>query len=197
MIDWDERYGDSEYVYGTEPNTYLVSVQDKIPRGRVLCLCEGEGRNAVYLARQGYDVTAVDASAVGLAKASKLAQTHGVEIHTVVSNLNDFRIEPDAWDGIVSIFCHIPPDMRKKVHQQTVAGLKKGGVLVLEAYTPQQIAYGSGGPPVPELTMTLQQLHDELAGLAFIHACEFDRDVTEGKYHTGKGAVVQVLARKP
>lgn len=197
MVNWDERYSDPDYVYGTEPNDYLVSVVDHIPRGRVLCLCEGEGRNAVYLAQQGCEVTAVDASPVGLGKAQQLAAERGVDIQTFVSDLEHFQIGVDAWDAIVSIFCHVPPDLRARLHHQCIEGLKPGGVLVLEAYTPRQLEYGTGGPPVAELTMRLEALQRELDGLELIHAAELDREIVEGKYHTGKGAVVQIVARKP
>ena len=197
MRNWDERYRDPEYVYGTEPNGYLVSVIDRIQRGAVLCLCEGEGRNAVYLAEQGCEVTAVDASEVGLNKAQQLAAERGVDIRTIVSDLAHFRIQADAWDAIISVFCHVPPKIRAPLHRQCVAGLRAGGVLVLEAYTPRQIDKGTGGPPRAELTMHLEALERELAGLELLHAVEMDREVLEGKYHTGEGAVVQVLARKP
>lgn len=197
MIIWDERYSDADYVYGIEPNDYLVSVMDHIPRGEVLCLCEGEGRNGVYLAQQGCQVTAVDASPVGLRKARQLAAERGVDIQTIVSDLAAFQIGVDAWDAIVSIFCHVPPDVRAPLHRRCIEGLKPGGVLVLEAYTPRQLEYRTGGPPVAELTMSLEALQRELAGLEFLHAAELDREVVEGKYHTGKGAVVQIVARKP
>lgn len=197
MRNWDERYSDKDYAYGTEPNSYLASVIDRIPRGRVLSLCDGEGRNGVYLAQQGCEVTAVDASAVGLRKARRLAAERGVTIHTVVSDLARFRIEPESWDAIVSIFCHVPPDVRAPLHRRCVEGLKPGGVLILEAYTPDQLEYGTGGPPSAELTMQLDVLKRELADLEFLHGVELERDVIEGKFHTGKGAVVQVVARKP
>lgn len=193
---WDKRYSSEEYVYGKQPNDFLVSVIDQIPMGRVLCLAEGEGRNAVYLAKQGYEVLAVDSSSVGLAKARKLADEQGVEIQTQHMDLADFDITPDYWDAIVSIFCHVPPDIRSRLHQKVVAGLKPGGVLVLEAYTPKQIEMGTGGPPVAELTMSLVALESELNGLEFAHALECERDVIEGLFHTGRGAVVQLLARK-
>ena len=194
---WDERYSADEYIYGTEPNEFLAGVASQIPGGKVLCLAEGEGRNAVYLAGLGYEVTAVDASGVGLKKAQRLAKERGVKIRTIVSDLGEFEIEPDSWDGIVSIFCHVPPAIREPLHRKVVAGLRSGGMLVLEAYRPKQIEYGTGGPPVPELTMTLEGLRKELEGLEFKHAEELDRDVTEGLYHTGIGAVVQVVAVKP
>lgn len=197
QMTWDERYGADDYAYGTEPNGFLASVAERIPKGKVLCLAEGEGRNAVYLASLGYEVTAVDSSAVGMAKANKLAKERGVQIKTIVADLAQFDIERESWDGIVSIFCHVPPAIREPLHRKVVAGLKHGGVLVLEAYRPKQIEYGTGGPPVPELTMTLDSLNRELEGLEFQHAQELDRDVTEGLYHTGTGAVVQVVAVKP
>ncbi|TNF34330.1 MAG: class I SAM-dependent methyltransferase [Gammaproteobacteria bacterium] len=194
---WDQRYSANEYVYGKQPNDFLREVIERIPRGRVLCLAEGEGRNAVFLAEQGCEVLAVDASTVGLAKAMKLAGERGVSIHVQQADLADFQIMPESWDAIVSIFCHVPPAIRGDLHRRVVAGLKPGGLLVLEAYTPDQIALGTGGPPVPELTMTLAALTSELEGLEFLHAIECRRDVIEGIFHTGCGAVVQVLGHKP
>ena len=193
---WDDRYSEAGFAYGTEPNTFLVSVIDQIPRGKVLCLCEGEGRNAVFLAQNGCEVTAVDASSVGMHKAQQLATERGVKLQTIVSDLAHFTIEPAQWDAIVSIFCHVPPELRAQVHTQCVAGLKPDGVLVLEAYTPRQLEYKTGGPAVADMTMNLRALKDELHGLIFVHAVEIDRNVIEGKYHTGKGAVVQVVAKK-
>ena len=145
---WDERYSHTEFVYGTEPNDFLVSQVDALPMGRVLCLGEGEGRNAVWLAKRGFDVTAVDASRVGLDKALKFAAAQGGDIRVIHSDLTDYDIEPDAWDAIVSIFCHLPPALRRKIHAQVVMGLKPKGVFLLEAYTPAQLSLGTGGPAV-------------------------------------------------
>jgi len=194
---WDERYSQEEYVYGTEPNDFLRQHVDAIRKGRVLSLCEGEGRNAVFLATKGYTVTGVDSSSIGLSKAQKLATARGVSITTELADMADFSIAQNTWDGVVSIFCHIPPAMRAELHRQVVAGLKPGGVLVLEAYTPDQLALGTGGPKVKEMTMTAEDLRRELEGLEFDLVQELERDVTEGIFHTGKGAVVQLIARKP
>jgi len=195
-MSWDERYAEADFAYGTQPNNFMVDVITEIPKGRVLCLCEGEGRNAVYLAEQGYTVTAVDASAVGMAKAQRLATERGVTIETIVSDLGDFVIPINTFDAVVSIFCHVPKDLRIKVHQQVIHGLKKNGVLVLEAYVPKQLELATGGPPTAELMMDLQGLKVELEGLELIHAEEKVREIIEGKYHSGQGAVVQVVARK-
>ncbi len=193
---WDERYSEPGFAYGTEPNDFLRERAAQLQPGRTLSLAEGEGRNAVFLAGLGHEVTAVDASAVGLDKARQLAAERGLDIDTRVADLAAFEIEAGGWDNIVSIFCHLPPEVRRRLHRAVVAGLRPGGMLLLEAYTPAQIALGTGGPPVAELTMTLGALREELAGLNFLHAAEREREVIEGRYHTGRAAVVQVLARK-
>ncbi len=190
---WDERYSQSEYVYGTEPNVFLAEAAARIPRGPVLSLGEGEGRNAAYLASLGHQVTAVDQSEVGLAKAKRLAAERGLTIETMPADLADFPIQSGAWAGIVSIFCHLPRRIRVPLYAAAVRGLQPGGVFVLEAYTPQQIGRGTGGPQDPDMLVSLADLTAELAGLDFIHARELEREVREGAYHTGVASVVQVI----
>ncbi len=194
---WDQRYAGPGYVYGTEPNAFVAAEAGRIPVGPVLSLAEGEGRNAVHLAQLGHAVSAVDQSAVGLAKAARLAAVRGVSLTTVVTDLATYRIAPAAWSGIVATFVHLPPALRRVVHIQVVAGLRPGGVFILEAYTPAQLAFGTGGPKDPDLCLTLASLQVELAGLEFIIGRECERDVIEGTGHTGRGAVVQVVARRP
>jgi SAM-dependent methyltransferase len=193
---WDERYAGADYAYGTVPNDFLTSQAARLPRGRALCLGEGEGRNAVFLAAQGYEVVAVDASTTGMAKARRLAEERGVEIETRTADLAVFPILPGQWDLIVSIFCHLPPPLRRNVHRAVVAGLRPGGAFLLEAYTPRQLEFRTGGPPTQELMMNLAGLRDELRGLHFMHGVETEREVVEGRLHTGRGAVVQVLGLK-
>lgn len=201
---WDERYSDNDYVYGTTPNAFLVEAVNILHchhnighQTRVLSLGEGEGRNAVFLAEHGCFVTAVDSSNVGLSKAEKLAKARGVAIRVVHRDLAQLTIEPDSWDAIVSIFCHVPSQLRIELHRKVVAGLRHDGIFILEAYTPSQLALKTGGPQDVDMTMTLEQLKIELAGLEFDHAQELEREVVEGKFHTGKGAVVQIIAHKP
>lgn len=194
---WDERYDQPGYLYGKEPNDFLREVASRIPTGPVLCLAEGEGRNAVFLAEQGYDVTAVDQSTVGLAKAKRLAEERGVQIRTDVADLERYEIPPDTYAGIVSIWCHVPPPLRKRLHAAVVRGLVPGGAFVLEAYTPRQVGRGTGGPPVAELTMEPAALREELAGLKLALCEERERDVHEGEGHDGPSAVVRVLGFAP
>ena len=194
---WNERYAAPGYVYGTAPNDFLAATAVQLPRGRVLALADGEGRNGVYLATLGHAVTSVDSSGVGLAKARALAVTRGVAIQTVEADLAEFVIAPESWEGIVSIFCHLPPPLRRQVHAQVVRGLVKGGLFILEAYRPAQLAFGTGGPSNADLMPTLAALREELAGLELLHAVETERDVHEGGFHDGRSAVVQVIARRP
>jgi SAM-dependent methyltransferase len=194
---WDNRYAVDDFVFGTAPNEFLRECAERIPAGPVLCLGEGEGRNAVFLAGRGHAVTAVDQSTVGLAKARELAAAQGVSLTTTVADLQDYAITPCAWAGIVSIFLHLPPPLRRQVHAAVAAGLLPGGVFILEAYTPAQVQHRTGGPVnTPDLLMSLAQLRVDLAGLGFEIARELERDVIEGTGHTGHAAVVQVLARR-
>lgn len=194
---WDERYEGEDYAFGIDPNDFLRAEAGRIARGNVLCIADGEGRNGVYLAGLGHAVLSVDLSSVGLQKAEKLAAARGVQIRTRVADLAEWPIEVERWDGIVSIFCHMPAAMRAQVHQRVVAGLKPGGVFILEAYTPDQLAHGTGGPSSVDLLMTSAALKAELAGLNLVHNIQLERDVVEGSYHTGRAAVVQVVGIKP
>ncbi|AOY02024.1 bifunctional 2-polyprenyl-6-hydroxyphenol methylase/3-demethylubiquinol 3-O-methyltransferase UbiG [Jeongeupia sp. USM3] len=194
---WDERYSTDDYAYGTAPNGFLADNVAALPKGRVLSLAEGEGRNAVFLATQGYAVTAVDASRVGLEKAGRLAEAHGVAIERVHADLAEFDPGEACWDGVVSIFCPLPSVLRKALHRKVVAALKPGGVFVLEAYTPAQLQHRTGGGSSADTMVTAAMLHEELAGLDFRHLRELEREVIEGTYHTGLGAVVQLIAAKP
>jgi SAM-dependent methyltransferase len=196
--DFDQRFAEPGWAYGTEPNDFLRANAGEIPGGgHVLCLAEGQGRNAVFLSTLGYAVTAVDRSIPGLEKAQLLAAERGVPLTTRMADLAEFEIGVGRWDGIVSIFGHLPPELRRTVHRAVVGGLRPGGVFILEAYTPSQLAHRTGGPRSAELLMNVADLREELAGLEFLVAQEVDRDVIEGKYHTGLASVVQVLARKP
>ncbi len=193
---WDERYGSEEYAYGTAPNEFLEANFNEIPKGKVLSLAEGEGRNAVFLAKQGYSVTAVDASIVGLNKAEKLAAVNGVVVEFIHADLAVYDLGENRWDGIVSIFCPLPSSLRKQLYKKVKVALKRNGVFLLEAYTPDQLQCGSGGGNSADVMQTRNLLSVELAGLKFSHLIELERDVREGIYHTGVGAVVQAIASK-
>lgn len=192
---WNERYATDEYVYGTEPNTFLAE-HAKSLRGPVLSLCEGEGRNAVYLASLGLDVLGVDSSEVGLVKAQKLAATRGVKIRTLAADLADYNPPATEFGAVVSIFAHLPSVVRRRLYPLVERALKPGGLLLLEAYTPSQLGRNTGGPKDPDMLMSVAKLRAEFPGLEVVLARELDREVIEGRLHSGLASVVQCIARK-
>lgn len=191
---WDDRYRGEEYVYGREPNDFLRAEAHRIPPGPVLCLGEGEGRNAVYLAGLGHEVTALDLSSEGLRKAQQLAHERGVAITTVQADLATYEPTPGACTGVIAMWCHLPAEIRARVNAWVSRALRPGGVFVLEAYTPDQLALGTGGPKDVTMLMTLAALTTELAPLAIEVGREVRRDVFEGLFHGGPSATVQVVA---
>jgi len=141
-------------------------------------------------------VTGVDGSEVGLRKAGELASERGVAITTIHADLSEFEIEPEQWDGIIACYCHLPSAIRIPLHRAAVKGLKPGGVFVLEAFSKEQLGYGTGGPQSPNMLMSMDDLKQELAGLEFIHSAQIEREVREGSGHTGLASVVQLLGIK-
>ena len=191
---WNDRYRSEEYVYGREPNDFLRAEAQRIPPGPVLCLAEGEGRNATYLAGCGHAVTAVDFAEEGLRKTARLARERGVELALVRADLSTYEPPADTFSGIVSIFAHLPADTRRRVLARASAALRVGGCLILEAYTPAQIALGTGGPRDLALLATLAELREELPSLELVVARELERHIEEGRLHSGRSATVQLLA---
>ncbi|MFN9872484.1 MAG: class I SAM-dependent methyltransferase [Cyanobacteriota bacterium] len=194
---WNKRYSEEGFAYGSDPNEFLREQAAALKPGSAICLAEGEGRNAVHLARLGHRVMAQDLSPVGLLKASRLAASHGVSIETHCCDLVDFQPEPESVDLVVAIWMHLPPALRAKVHRQAAAALRPAGLLILEAYTPRQLELATGGPPSSDLLVEPDALRFELEGLEFLVLEEKQRWIEEGPYHRGESAVVQAVGRKP
>jgi len=194
---WNARYREPEYAYGMEPNDFLKAQTKLLKRSsRVLALAEGEGRNAVYLATQGMNVTAVDFAEAGREKALALADEMGVPLTFLVQNLLDMTIVDDKWDAIVAIFAHVPPPVREHMFKYVRHALKPGGLFILEGYTPDQIGRGTGGPPKEEMMFTSDLLNKSFDGFDILKNEEKTRNISEGDHHSGKGAIVQFIARK-
>jgi SAM-dependent methyltransferase len=194
---WDKRYSDPEFYYGTAPNDYLKAKAALLPpHARVLSLGEGEGRNALYLASLGCEVVALDQSPVGLAKAKNLCLAAGFSLDTIAMDLADYRFVPNQWDAIISIWCHLPSDLRRQVHAQVAASLKPGGLFILECYRPEQIALATGGPKDMDLLPSLAELSEDLRSLSLLECQAVERIVMEGRGHHGLSAVNQILARR-
>jgi len=194
---WDQRYGVSGYVYGTEPNGFLVEHIRHVPLGaRVLCLADGEGRNGVWLAQQGFDVTSVDVSPQGVDKARRLASQAGVNLIAEVADVTTLDLGLAHWDAIVSIFLHLPAHARADVHWRAVQALKPNGVFLWEAYGPEQLGRTTGGPQNAALLPTLDAVARDFTDCTVVHSWSGSRMVREGNLHTGEGSVTQFIARK-
>lgn len=197
MSFWNQRYLEEGYAYGLEPNQFLKEHAGLIkPKGRVLCLGEGEGRNAVYLAKLGYQVDSVDLSEIGMQKAKTLAAKEGVQISYEVADLADYMIAPKTYDAIVSIWTHVPSSLRVELHKKVVNGLKEGGIVLLEAYNKDQINLQTGGPKDIDLLFDLEELKKDFQALTLTHTDSFSKMVFEGKYHQGLSSVVDLIAKK-
>jgi SAM-dependent methyltransferase len=194
---WDSRYAEADWAYGCEPNDFLRDQAPQLQAGEALCLAEGQGRNGVYLAGLGHRVTAQDLSPVGLERAQQLAQERGVAIDCLCCDLSELQLEAESTDLVVAIWMHLPPDLRARVHGQAMRALRPGGHLILEAYTPRQLRFGTGGPPTAELLIEPDQVRDEWQGLDWLVLREQERWIEEGPYHHGQSAVVQAFGRKP
>ncbi|MGB5194053.1 MAG: class I SAM-dependent methyltransferase [Polyangiales bacterium] len=194
---WEERYAADDYAYGEEPNAFFKACLDRLPTpGRLLLPAEGEGRNAVYAATRGWRVDAFDFSAAGREKALHLAERHGVHIHYEVADYETAHIEPRAYDAVALIFAHKPERLRRAVHRKLASALKPGGHLFLEAYSKEQLAYGTGGPPNEQLLYTLDDLREDFSDLDILELEQVEAEIHEGLYHTGLASVVRLIARQ-
>lgn len=191
---WNERYATTKYLYGTEANTFLVE-NAHLLRGPVLSLSEGEGRNAVFIASRGLRVLGVDCSEVGLEKAQALAKSRGLVIETEVADFDEYQPKERHFGSVLSIFAHLPSSVRRKLYPLIEKALKPYGVVLLEAYSENQLARNTGGPKDSDMLMSVEKLRQEFPNLKPILARELDREVSEGEGHTGMASVVQYIAR--
>jgi SAM-dependent methyltransferase len=196
---WNQRFQTERYIFGSEPNEYLrAQVHRLAPGGRVLCVADGEGRNSVWLARQGFCVDAFDISAVGVAKARKLAADAGVAVNYAVADGDRLRWPVEAYDAVVAVFVQFAdPAMRARLFANIARALERGGVLILQGYTPRQLEYKTGGPPFASHLYTSELLRTAFAALHIIELREYEADLTEGTQHAGRSALIGLVASKP
>jgi len=192
---WNKRYANSDYLYGTEPNSFLAEYYSFLS-GPVLSLSEGEGRNAVFLASHGLEVLGIDISIVALEKAKKLAKSRGVEIKTLVADLATFEPEENRYGSIVSILAHLPSAVRDNLYPLIERALRPNGVIVLESYSENQLSRDTGGPKDTDMLMTVDKLRREFLNFNPVVLREVEREVSEGEGHSGMASVVQFIARK-
>ena len=194
---WDQRYTESGYAYGTQPNVYLTTHADLFQPGqRALVIGDGEGRNGVWLAEQGLQVLSVDYSAAGLRKAGTLAQERNVTLRTECVDLAEWQWPQDEFDFVVIIYVHFPPGIRTRLHRAALHALKVGGQLILEAFTFDQLQYQSGGPPVREMLYDASLLEEDFRDGEILELNECCDVLNEGKYHVGDAAIVRARIRR-
>ncbi|MEP7298571.1 MAG: class I SAM-dependent methyltransferase [Burkholderiales bacterium] len=196
---WNQRFAAEDYIFGREPNDYLRAQAPLLaPGGRALCVADGEGRNSVWLARQGLQVEAFDIAEVGVAKARKLALDAGVSVAFHVAGCDEWPWAADAYDAVVAVFVQFAdPAMRERLFANMARALKPGGVLILQGYTPKQLDYKTGGPGVLSHLYTADLLREAFASLRTIELVEYEAELTEGARHAGRSALIGFVARKP
>lgn len=196
---WNQRYSGDSFFYGTGPNAFLASQAHLLrPGQQALAVADGEGRNGVWLARQGLDVTAVDFSPVAVAKARQLAAQCGVTVRHEIADLFAWNWGENRFDVIVAIFVQfVGPAERSRLNALMIQALKPGGLLILQGYRPKQLEYRTGGPSSVENLYTADILREEFSGMDVLHLAEHDDEICEGEGHCGLSALVDMVARKP
>ena len=196
---WNARFGAEEYIFGTAPNAFLAAHKPMLPQGgRALCVADGEGRNSVWLAEQGLEVTAFDFSPVAVAKARRLADERGVHVQYEVAAVYGWHWPQLAFDAVAAIFVQFAdPAMRTFMFERMVAALAPGGLILLEGYTPKQLEYRTGGPSQVENLYTAPMLREAFSGLEIVELKDYEAEVAEGTRHSGRSALIDLVARKP
>ncbi len=194
---WNDRFASDEYIYGEQPNVFFAEILNRLKPGKLLLPGEGEGRNAVWAARQGWDVTAIDYSEAGREKALKLASRYKVKLSDyIIVDLEDYRPEAESFDTIALVYIHLPPALRNKVHHRFVQALKPGGTIIIEAFHTNQLQYDSGGPKNEDMLYTMEMLRTDFKSLQ-MNQLEYCTEVlNEGQYHQGQAALLRMVAQK-
>lgn len=193
---WNARYGQADFAYGREPNEFLKECLDGIEPGLLLLPAEGEGRNAVYAAGLGWDVVAYDPSIEGMRKAQQLAAERDLAIDYRLVGHADFHAESGAFDAVALIYAHVPGPMQRVLHRKMLDLLKPGGLLILEAFSKQQIGRDSGGPKDLDMLYSKAELEEDFQGMSELAVEECEVVLAEGPYHEGTAAVARIIGKK-
>ena len=193
---WNERYAEKGFAYGKEPNQFLKENLHKLPKGKILFVAEGEGRNAVFAAQNGYEVVAFDYSESAKKKALTLAKEQNVQLNYLVSDVMDLSFEPESFDAMVFIFTHFPAVIRKQAHQKLVSFLKPDGKVLFEVFEKNQQQFTSGGPKESAMLFSEEEVKEEFPSIGFDFLKTAIIDLAEGPYHQGKGVVIRFIGTK-
>lgn len=193
---WNARYASEAYAYGENPNAFFKEQIQKLKPGKLLLPAEGEGRNAVYAATLGWDVTAFDISIEAKIKAEKLANKFGVQNKYLISDFNNFEVEDESFDCIALIFAHAQPELRKHNHQLIQKWLKPGGIVLLQGFSKQQINNTSGGPQNIDMLFSNYILDEDFNKMDVVLTEDIDQELNEGLFHKGKASLISMVAKK-
>ena len=197
---WNDRFSStSDYVFGTTPNLFLTQQAHRLdPGSHILAVADGEGRNGVWLAQQGHDVTGIDISERGQEKATKLAAERGVTLDLRLADVGNWDWPEAEYDAVVAIFIQFAdPAMRERIFTGMKRATKPGGLILMQGYRPEQIGYGTGGPPTPDNMYTEELLRSAFADWTIEHLAVHDSEIEEGPGHKGISALIDLVARKP
>jgi SAM-dependent methyltransferase len=195
---WNRRFEADGYLFGTEPNAWLREhAHVWQPGQRVLCVADGEGRNSAWLAGQGLAVDAFDIAETGVAKARRLAAQQGVHVNYAVADCDALAWPEALYDGVAAIFVQFAdPAVRARLFANIQRCLKPGGTLLLQGYTPRQLEYKTGGPPIASHLYTPELLCEAFTQLQIGELREYEAEVAEGTGHRGHSALIGMVARK-
>ncbi|EDP94169.1 class I SAM-dependent methyltransferase [Kordia algicida OT-1] len=198
---WNDRYQEKEFAYGTKPNEFLKEQILKLKTEKILFGAEGEGRNAVYAAKKGWDVSAFDISIEGQKKALKLAKENNVTVDYKVGLLPNLNFKNSEFDAIALIYAHFPPKIKSEYHKLLDKYLKKGGIIIFEAFSKNHLKYQEknpniGGPSDIESLFSTDELKSDFENYEILELVEKEIQLNEGLYHNGKGSVIRFIGRK-
>ena len=198
---WDQRYADEYYAYGTLPNDYLKEKSAELRPGKILLPAEGEGRNAVFMAKLGWEIEAFDQSTAGQNKALLLAEHHDVKISYTISDVENIHYPENSFDALAFIFAHFPIEQRRNYHRKLNGFLKPGGHLIIEGFSKKQAIFQqlnpkSGGPRDVGMLYDLEELKEDFNNFEFTEAAEHQITLAEGEFHQGEASVIRIFAIK-
>lgn len=193
---WNQRYDAQDFAYGEKPNQFLEEQLCLLPKGKILFVAEGEGRNAVFAAKMGHQVTAFDYSVSAQKKAMSLASAQNVSIEYLVSDVLEIPFQKDFFDIIVFVFAHFPEKIRKQAHSKLITLLKPNGKIIFEAFGKEQIKYHSGGPKEINMLFSEEEVKHEFLNIKFDFLKTDLIDLDEGPFHQGQAVVVRFVGTK-
>lgn len=192
---WDERYNTQKYAYGILPNVFFQKTIEGHSPGKILLPGDGQGRNAVYAAKKGWEVDAFDISEVARADALNLAKSHQVHINYHTSSYLEFSIHK-SYDLIALIYAHMPSQYRQSIHRKFSSALTEGGRIILEAFSKDQLNYASGGPKNVDMLFDMNALAEDFQDLKLLTLDKLEIELQEGPFHQGKADVIRLIAEK-